>query len=777
MSGIPVDPVATYRVQLTPEFTFAEVAGILPHLCELGVSHLYLSPILTAMPGSRHGYDWCPPARISEALGGPDGFRLLREHARALGIGVIVDIVPNHVGIADPDHNRWWADVLMHGLASPYARYFDLDTGPTGGLINLPYLGRDADLALLSLDRRGRLVVGDIALPTAPGTCEPGDDPLAVHQLQHYRLVAHDSRRVGYRRFLAINGLAALRQDVPEVYDATHAWLRDLVAEDLLDGVRVDHVDGLADPIDYLRRLRVDLGPDRLLYIEKGLALGEELDPLLPVDGTTGYDQLQLIEARFTAPTGAIELEETFRTVAGIEGDGDGLLRRGRELKQAVLIDQFPDRIQRVTDLLAATAPEVPAHSIQKAASLFICAAPVGRPDSPSHLPQVLASIDALAADHPSLTGGFDVLSAAFRAPSTAPEAVARIGEAVVAVYSVGVENVGFHRTARLISSQERGCLPLVPAVNRADFIERARRRAQTWPHAMIALSTHDTMRSEDVRARIAVIAQTPQRWRLFIRRLWRIAPPPHTVVCYFLLQNLIGVWPGDGAPSPELTSRLAAYARKAMREGGLVSSWTQVDDAAEDAVQRWLLNLQHGEAAALVTSFVEVIADAGRSESLSRKAASLLLPGVGDIYQGTQWWDDSLTDPDNRRPVDHTRSLDHPKARVVQTCLAVRRRHPSAFSPGSDYLDLVPKGPGADHLFVFARGRDGIPDVVLVAVRLALMFAGPGVRAKAQVVLPDGDWLDAFTGNAFTGTVTAATLLGDRSIALLERTSFEHQR
>ncbi|ALG85121.1 malto-oligosyltrehalose synthase [Gordonia phthalatica] len=777
MSGIPVDPVATYRVQLTPEFTFAEVAGILPHLCELGVSHLYLSPILTAMPGSRHGYDWCPPARISEVLGGPDGFRLLREHARALGIGVIVDIVPNHVGVADPDHNPWWSDVLVRGLESPYAPYFDLDTGPTDGLINLPYLGSEADLQLLRLDRHRRLVLGDLALPTAPGTCEPGDDPLAVHQLQHYRLVPHDSRRVGYRRFLAINGLAALRQELPEVYDATHSWLRDLVAEDLLDGVRVDHVDGLADPIDYLRRLRNDLGPDRLLYIEKGLTLGEELDPLLPVDGTTGYDQLQLIEARFTAPTGAIELEETFRTVSGIEGDGDALLRRARELKQAVLVDQLPDRIQRVTDLLVATAPEVPAHSIQKAASLFICAAPVGRPDSPSHLPEVLAAIDHLTTEYPSLTAGFDVLAAAFRDPTTAPEALARIGEAVVAVYSVGVENVGFHRTARLISSQELGCVPLVPAINRTDFIERARRRAETWPRAMVALSTHDTKRSEDVRARIAVIAQTPQRWRLFVRSLWRIAPPPHTLVCYFLLQNVVGVWPDDSAPSPDLTARLAAYAQKAMREGGLVSSWTQVDDAAEDAVQQWLLDLQRGEAAELVSSFVAIIADAGRVESLSRKAASLLLPGVGDIYQGTQWWDDSLTDPDNRRPVDYTRSLDHPKARVVQTCLQVRRRHLSAFSPGSEYLDVTPKGSGTDHLFAFARGRDGIADVVLVAVRLALMFADPKARTKAQIVLPAGDWLDAFTGNAFSGTVTASALLGDRPMALLERTSFEHQR
>ncbi|MBM7367146.1 malto-oligosyltrehalose synthase [Gordonia hydrophobica] len=770
MSGIPVDPVATYRVQLTPAFTFAEVTGILQHLCELGISHLYLSPILAAMPGSQHGYDWCPPARISDVLGGADGYRLLREHARAVGIGIIVDIVPNHVGVADPEHNPWWTDVLTRGPASPYATFFDLDAQHSDGLINLPYLGSEDDLERLALDDQGHLVLGDIVLPTAPGTWSPGDTALAVHRLQHYRLVPHDSRRVGYRRFLAVNGLAALRQDVPEVYDATHAWLRELIADDLVDGVRVDHVDGLADPISYLRRLRADLGPDRLLYIEKGLSSGEELDPLLPVDGTTGYDQLQLIEARFTAPTGAIELEETFRAITGIEGDGDAVLRRARDVKQAVLVDQLPDRIQRVADLLTATAPEVAPHAIQKAASLFICACPVGRPDYPALRDAVLVGIDALAHEYPSLTPGFAVLGAAFRDPDSAREALGRIGEAVAAVYGKGVEDVGFHRTARLISSQELGCLPLEPAINRTDFVERARRRAATWPRSMVALSTHDTKRSEDVRARIAVIAQTPQRWRIVVDRLWRLHPPPHPLVCYLLLQNLVGVWPDDGRPTPELSARLTEYARKAMREGGLVSSWTAVDVSAEESVQRWLADLQSGEAADVITSFVELIADAGQAEALSRKALSLLLPGVGDIYQGTQWWNYSLTDPDNRRPVDYTRSLDHPKARVVQTCLEVRRRHPAAFVAGSSYLNITLKGAATDHVCAFARGRGDDPAVVVVTVRLALMFTDPAIRTKAQIVLPRGDWLDAFTGNAFSGTVTAEDLLSDRPLALLER-------
>ncbi|EGD55892.1 malto-oligosyltrehalose synthase [Gordonia neofelifaecis] len=770
MSGTPIDPVATYRVQLTPEFTFAEVAGILDHLRDLGISHLYLSPILTAMPGSTHGYDWCPPARISDVLGGADGYRLLREHARARGIGIIVDIVPNHVGVADPDHNPWWADVLVHGLHSPYAGYFDLDTAPVGGVINLPYLGREEDLAGLRLDDRLRLVLGDLALPTAPGTATPGDDPLAVHLRQHYRLVLHDSRRVGYRRFMAVNGLAALRQEIPEVYDATHAWLQELIADDLVDGVRVDHVDGLRDPTAYLRRLRADLGDDRLLYVEKGLAHDERLDPDLPVDGTTGYDQLRLIEARFTAPTGAIELDETFRTVLGIAGDGDVLGARALALRRTVLVDMFPDRLQRVTDQLSSSARDVPAHIIQQAAALEICSAAVARPDYPSLSARVIANIDRLADENPILASGFDVLREAFVDRDFAPEAIARIGEAAVAVYGKAIEDIGFHRTARLVSSQELGCNPLVPAIDRTDFYARTTERAAHWPRAMTALSTHDTKRSEDVRARIATIAQTPQRWRILVNEVWRIAPPPEPVICYFLLQNVVGVWPVGSRPDADLARRLADFARKAMRENGEVSSWTDVDEKAEDAVQHWLAGLQHGLVAELVASFVALIADAGHAESISRKALSLLLPGVGDVYQGTQWWDDSLTDPDNRRPVDYDRSTDHPKLRAVRTCLEVRRRHLEAFDEGSDFLDVPVRGASAAHVVSFARGRAGVAEVVVVAVRLALMFTGAEIREQCVIDLPGGTWCDALSGNAFTESVTADFLLGDRPLAVLER-------
>ncbi|WOC13779.1 malto-oligosyltrehalose synthase [Gordonia sp. MP11Mi] len=781
MTTVPADPVATYRVQLTPDFAFAEVAGILDHLVDLGISHLYLSPILAAMPGSSHGYDWCPPARISPELGGADGYRLLRAHARAVGIGIILDIVPNHLGIFDAHHNDWWADVMRNGSDSAYAEFFDLDLDFGDGTLCLPWLPADGGLSELRVSN-GELWLGDRYLPTADGTHIPGATPGQVLAAQRYRLVPFDSRQIGYRRFLAVNDLAALRQEVPEVYDASHAWLRELAADDMFDGVRVDHLDGLTDPIGYCRRLRVDIG-DRLLYVEKGLSVGERLDPELPVDGTTGYEQLRLIECAFTAPSGAVELSEVYHRITGSSGDGDELNARAVALRHVTLVDMFSDRLRRATALFAQTAPEVPVHNVQQAVATMISGARLARPGYPSSNPIVMETIARLRVANPSMTEGLDVLARAFDSPERAPQAVARLGEAVAAVSAKAIEDIGFHRTARLVSANELGCTPLVPTANRDEFHGTLAVRARDWPRALSALSTHDTKRSEDVRARITMIAQTPQRWTVLVLTLWQAAPPPHAQTAYFLLQNLVGVWPDSGIPDASLRARFRDYARKAMREARLISSWTAVDDDAEAAVLDWIDRLLTGTPADLISDFVAVIAEPARDESISRKALSLLTPGVGDVYQGTQWWDDSLTDPDNRRPVDYgpsvdygrsvadRRGLDHPKAQMIATALAARRRHPDCFGPGGGYAGVVCRGPSGSHVIAFTRDdADGAPQVLVAVVRLAHTFR-PGIaREHAVIPLPPGVWRDAFTGTDHYGSVTADVVFGDRPAVVLER-------
>lgn len=769
-----IEPVAAYRVQLTPDFAFAEVVGILDHLVELGISHLYLSPILHAMPGSTHGYDWTPPTQVSPELGGLDGFRLLRAHARAVGIGVLVDIVPNHVGIAVPAQNAWWADVLRHGVASPFFGYFDIVPAAHDGrddVILLPYLNTEGDLSALRVDDDGNLCLHEWVLPTTPGSAEPGDDPFEVLERQHYGLVPSTYSLLSYRRFLDIGELAALRPEVPEVFEATHGWLRYLVTEDLLDGLRVDHLDGLRDPRGYLDRLREILGPDRLLYVEKGLSIDEDLAPDLPVDGTTGYDQLQLIEAVFTAPPGTIELDEIYRWVTGLHGDGDHLAVLGRQLREETLRSRFPTRLRLAGSAVSVAAPSVPPHVVEQAVAAFVIAVTVGRPDYPHLLPRVLATIEAARAALPSADAGFDALTQVFTAPGEYPDALFRVSELCAVVSAKAIEDVGFHRTARLVSTQELGCNPRHPTISRPAFHERNERRAREWPRALTATSTHDTKRSGDVRARIAVIAQVPQRWHMLVRRIWADYPPPHPRTAYLLLQNVIGVWPEDGRPDEQLHARLAAYTAKAMREAAVITSWTDRNLEAEQQTQDWLSGLLEGDAAELISDFVALIARAGREESLARKAIALLGPGVGDIYQGTQWWDDSLTDPDNRRPVDHSRSLDHPKAQLIIEALTVRRRHLAAFGIDGTYREVIARGRRARHVLAFARAvGEAPPSVVVVAARMTQTFTSGPDRAAAVVDLPEGCWRDVRSAAEHAGSVRADRLLQGRPVVILER-------
>lgn len=768
------EPIATYRVQLTPDFAFAEVVGILDQLVELGISHLYLSPILRAMPGSTHGYDWTPPTQISPELGGLDGFRLLRAHARAVGIGLLVDIVPNHVGIRVPTQNAWWADVLRHGIGSPFLDYFDIVPVTHEGrddVILLPYLGSESDLADLTVDEDANLRLHEWVLPTTPGSAEPDDDPLEVLARQHYRLVPSTYSLLSYRRFLDIGELAALRPEVPEVFEATHGWLRYLANEDLIDGLRVDHLDGLRDPRGYLRRLRDLIGPDRLLYVEKGLAIGEDLDPELPVDGTTGYDQLHRIEAVFTAPQGIIELDEIYLWFTGQHGDGDHLRAEARQLRDETLRSRFPTRLRMASAAVALAAPSVPDYVVEQAVAAFAVMIDVSRADYPHLRPRVLAAIEEARAGLPSADAGFDALATAFTHPEDFPEAVFRVSELSAVVAATAIENVGFHRTARLVSTQELGSNPRHPTISRSAFHEQNQRRARTWPRALTATTTHDTKRSGDVRARIAVLAQVPQRWNMLVRRIWADYPPPHPRTAYLLLQNLVGIWPEAGLPDADLHGRLTAYAAKAMREAAVISSWTDPNPEAEQQTQDWLTGLLTGPAAAVIGDFVALIAATGRAESLSRTAIALLGPGVGDLYQGAQWWDDALTDPDNRRPVDHSRDLEHPKARLIIDALAVRRRHRAAFGVDGDYRDVVVRGRRARHVLAFSRSAgDADPSVVVVATRLLQTFAPGADRTHAVVDLPDGTWCDVRSGCEHSGAVRADVLLEDRPVAILER-------
>ncbi|PKZ66560.1 malto-oligosyltrehalose synthase [Gordonia terrae] len=770
MSNRPT-PHATYRLQLHGDFGFADAASILDHLVELGISHVYLSPIGTASAGSTHGYDWLPPPAVADVLGGLEGLRALRSAAAERGLGLIIDIVPNHTGVADALANPWFADLLRHGSGSAYASYFDADFGVDNGAdgkLALPIVAADGDLSPLEIDEHGHLRYYDHAFPIAPGA---GDGtPGEVHARQHYRLVPWNSGLIGYRRFFTVNELAGLRQEDPEVYDATHQWLRELLDADLIDGVRVDHPDGLWDPQDYLRRLRADVGDDRLLYIEKILAPDEPLEPTLPVEGTTGYDHMRVIDAVFVAPAGVAQLTEVHERITGDTGDARWVETAEHDRKLRTLRESFPAELRRLVRAINAVgggAPAADTDLIAAACAELIAALGVYRADYPSLRPRLLAVAAGIGDAKPELRPALEVI---VRETAEPGEVTSRLAQTCGAVTAKSVEDSLFYRTARLVSAQEVGGDPANPVLSLTEFHRHNLERAATWPLAMTATSTHDTKRGEDVRARIAVLAQVPARWSQLVDRVWRDTDVPDDLTGYFLLQNIFGVWPIDGRVTDELRERLIEYARKATREAGLRTTWTEIDEEFEAAVEAWIGQVTTGDIAAAISELVDRVASAWEQEALARKAIAILGPGVPDIYQGTEWWEDSLVDPDNRRPVDFGRSTEHPKTELVRDALRARARHADAFGASGTYQRLTADGPAADHTIAFARGTDDGPSVVVVTARFTHSLDDESAAATSITLPPGSRWRDERTGTVHDGAVDLRTARSRHPVAILVR-------
>ena len=754
---------ATYRLQLHGEFTFADAIEQLDHIEGLGVSHLYLSPIQTAQQGSTHGYDWVPPPAVAESLGGIEGLRDLRSAAAERGIGVIVDIVPNHTGVEDPRQNPWWWDVLRNGRTSRYADYFDIDWSADNGAdgkIALPVLGSADDVASLEVDTSGdepELSFYDHRFPLAPGT-EGGQSAQEVHDRQHYRLVPWNIGVIGYRRFFSVNGLAGLRQEDPAVYQATHDLIRQLVAEDLVDGLRVDHPDGLADPQDYLRRLRADIGPDRILLIEKILAHDEPLDPSLPVDGTTGYETMRSVGAVLIDPTGESGLGQLHQKYTGDRGDKLWLHAAERQLKLSILDETFPAERARLRRAITATARDGEVFSnddLHSAIGAVIAGLGVYRADYPI-LAGTLDSVIASERDRlPALATAFELLASAV---ATDDESRSRLAQVCGAVTAKSVEDCLFYRTARLVSLQEVGGDPAAFGESIDDFHAANVTRAESWPRALTSLSTHDTKRSEDVRARIGILSQIPQRWTDFVDRSESRNPAPAGVTGLFLRQNLFGIWPVDGVLTGALRTRFHEYATKAIREGGVGTTWTDVNEQFESAVHAWIDASFDGRCAPEYTQLVQEMLPHIESDALSQKALASLLPGIPDVYQGTEWFDDSLVDPDNRRAVDYTRDGEHPKTRVVRAALTLRRRRPEVFVHGG-YEPLSGTGPAADHLVAFGRtSTAGVIEVIVAAARWTVGLDAEQ-WAQTHLDLPAGTWREQITGTDVDGNVTLSGL------------------
>lgn len=769
-------PHSTYRLQLTPEFTFDDAAAQIPYLARLGVDFIYLSPILQSSEGSMHGYDVVDVTRVDEARGGRAGFERLATAAHEAGLGVLVDIVPNHMGVGTPRENAWWWDVLAHGRDSKFAEYFDIDWDAGGGRVLLPIVGDDdmpsapgEPIGHVTIDREaGILRYWDLELPLADGTAPEDADVRTVLRAQHYRLVHW---RVGdwqlnYRRFFVVTSLAGLRVEVPEVWDAAHAEILSWVREGLVDGLRIDHPDGLRDPRGYLERLREATG-GIYISVEKILEPGEQLPGDWACEGTTGYDALGEFERVLVDADSRADLEQLAARLS--TRDTDDWPTLVHHMKRFVTDEPLQAELLRIGRELAAAGIDRPdaVDAVAEIAASF----PVYRTYLP-HGEELLRQAAEDAADwRPDLGPAIEAVLPALLDPEH--PAALRFQQTTGMIMAKAVEDRAFYRYSRLTSLNEVGGDPSVFSLTVDEFHEAQRRRLDSWPLAQTALSTHDTKRSEDVRARITAISEIPDEWAEALRELLDIAPLANRGFGNLLWQAVLGVWPAS-------RQRVHDYAIKAAREAGDVTTWTAVDTEFEDSLHRAVdAAFDHPAARAIVTRLDDLITEPGRSNSLVLKAMQLLAPGVPDVYQGTELWDRSLVDPDNRRPVDwmsRAAALDavmhgaRPpiddtgavKLMIVTAALRMRKVLPEYFN---GYEPITAAGVAADHVIAFDRGG-----VALVGTRLPRQLAEGGGWHDTRVDLPAGVWLDQLSGREFSGVTPVAALLADLPVAMLVR-------
>lgn len=766
-------PTSTYRLQIHSGFTLDDACDQLDYLSALGVGAVYLSPILTSTTGSAHGYDTTDPTRVDPARGGEEAWTRFADAARAAGLGVVLDIVPNHLGIAVPAENPAWWDVLRHGRDSAYANWFDIDWAR--GPILLPVLGDDADLAKLTLSRDAdQLLYFEHRFPVAPGTAAPGDDPGAVHARQHYRLIGfrRGDSEVSYRRFFTVTSLAGVRVDDPAVFAATHERVLRMVCEGQLTGLRVDHPDGLSDPGTYLDRLRAAAG-ELWLVIEKILEPGERLQPW-PIEGTTGYDALTQVAHVFYDPAAEARLAALYRDLTADERDYAAHVAAGKTLAAGKLLAAEVARIAKLIPASAAATPSAPepvegldSARLRDALVELAVAVAVYRsyvPEAAEYLDSALAQVGA---SRPDLTDVLDAVGPVLHDP--AHEAARRFEQLCGATMAKGVEDTAYYRYARFVAANEVGGEPAHIGLSLDAFHAAMADRQASLPNSMTSLATHDTKRGEDVRARLAVLTELDEPWVAFAKAFVERSGVPSRPLAYLLAQ----VMAGTGPIEPQ---RLRDYALKAAKEAKDGTDWVDGDPAFEAAVAA-------GVDAAYADpgirrpwdDLVETIADAGRSNSLSQKLVQLTMPGVPDVYQGTELWDDSLVDPDNRRPVDYAarRALLDPDAPpavdssgaaklwLVARTLRLRRAHPEWFT---GYRPLWAQGPAAEHVLAYDRGG-----AITIATRLPLSLAARGGWGDTHLTL-DGAWTDLFTGVAHKGEPTLDQLLAKFPAALLVR-------
>lgn len=904
-------PRATYRLQFHRDFTFRDALALVPYLAALGISHVYASPLTEARPGSTHGYDIVDHNRLNPEIGTEEEFRALTAALHRHGMGLVIDIVPNHMGIGAD--NAWWVDVLEWGEASPYARYFDInwqDGRPDlEGRVLLPMLGdqygavleagqielrfdRDegsfsfwyyehrfpvsplcyarilaaggATLASLAAAFRDVKISEDRARQKTARAkrrlAEAAEDPgiaaaidtaadswagtpgrrgsfRPLHRLleaQSYRLahwrVAADE--INYRRFFNINDLAGVRVELPELFDETHRMILAMAERGEIDGVRIDHIDGLFDPGAYLALLRGQLPPPYYITVEKILARYETL-PDWPVDGSTGYDFLNQLVELFVDPGGERAMTRLYQRLTGRAQDFDAALqaakRRIMEVNLASEMNVLARRFHRLSmsewrtrdftfnGMLAALRQVVAAFPVYRT---YVSERGTGADDR-RYIDWAVAQAkkQTRAAD----TSIFDFLHQMLsgEAPGNLRrDDVLRVAmqfqQVTGPVMAKAAEDTAFYRYFRLAALNEVGGDPRRFGLSLAGFHHLMRERARDWPHAMSATATHDTKRGEDTRIRLAMLSELPRDWGRAVSRWLRVnrsrraeidgEAVPDRNVEYLFYQTLVGAWPPDLRPDDAdamkaFADRIGAYMIKAVREGKEESGWSNPNETYEAALRRFVVTvLDAARPNAFLTQFHAFVAPLLRLSaiaSLAQTVIKLTAPGVPDTYQGCELWDFSLVDPDNRRRPDWPRrqtllpivAQAEPSSLAADWCdgreklflttrlLRLRRERPALFAAG-DYTPLYAEGGRSDeHFYSFAR-NDGDATLIVAAPRLVhRLYHGGDAADWGATALPlrqTGRWRDVLSERCYDDRerIPAAELFANFPVAALLHTA-----
>lgn len=767
-------PISTYRLQIRESFDLYKAAGLVDYIHDLGADWIYLSPLLKAEEGSDHGYDVTDHSLVDPARGGEDGLDAAASAARGQGLGVLIDIVPNHVGVATPAQSVWWWDLLTHGRDSRYADAFDIDWAFGHGKVRIPVLGDEPDPEFTIAD--GELRYYDNRFPIAPGTADDAATPAEVHARQNYELMnwRRADAELNYRRFFAVNTLVGIRVEVPWVFDESHREIVRWVTEGLADGLRVDHPDGLADPGGYLDALAAATGGAYVL-VEKILEGDEQLPASWATAGTTGYDALADIDRVLVDPAGRDAIDALDSRLRGTEEHVSWTaLIHGT--KRSIADGILRSEVLRIERDLGASVPQVDKEegaaisTIADAIAELLACFPVYR----SYLPLGLEHLHqaaALAAEHrPDLVGAVGAVVEVLSDPQH-PAAV-RFQQTSGMVMAKGVEDTAFYRYTRLGSLTEVGADPDEFSIDVAEFHHRQQARQASFPASLTTLSTHDTKRGEDVRARISVLAEIPDEWASALGRLRELAPLGDGPLEQLLWESILGAWPAS-------RERLHAYAEKAAREAGDSTGWTAPSADFEERMHALVDSaFDDDRVRSVIDDLLTRVRAAGWSNSLAAKLIQLTAPGVPDVYQGSELWETSLVDPDNRRPIDfdlrrlYLAAVDGgelppvdetgaAKLLVTSRALRLRRDHPDLFSR---YAGVPAYGSAAPHVVAFDRG-----DAVTVATRLPLGLAAAGGWGDTTIVLAGRPLVDVITGRTIDGgTVALSTLLERYPVALL---------